>query len=81
MVKILQRKYIILGAALLLSFLAFLLVQKVFFKEEVKKEIPPPKIEIDFRVLESQTLKELEPFERIEPFEDQIGRENPFLPY
>ncbi len=81
MVKILQRKYIILGAALLLSFLAFLLVQKVFFKEEVKKEIPPPKIEIDFRVLESQALKELEPFEKIEPFEDQIGRENPFLPY
>jgi len=81
MVKILQRKYIILGAALLLSFLAFFLVQKVFFKEEVKKEIPPPKIEIDFRVLESQALKELEPFEKIEPFEDQIGRENPFLPY
>lgn len=81
MVKILQRKYIILGAALLLSFLAFLLVQKVFFKEKVKKEIPPPKIEIDFRVLESQALKELEPFEKIEPFEDQIGRENPFLPY
>lgn len=81
MVKILQRKYIILGAALLLSFLAFLLVQNVFFKEEVKKEIPPPRIEIDFRVLESQTLKELEPFERIELFEDQIGRENPFLPY
>lgn len=81
MVKILQRKYIILGAALLLSFLAFFLVQKVFFKEEVKKETPPPKIEIDFRVLESQALKELEPFEKIEPFEDQIGRENPFLPY
>ena len=81
MVKILQRKYIILGAALLLSFLAFLVVQRMFFKEEVKKEAPPPKIEIDFQVLESQALKELKPFEKIEPFEDQIGRENPFLPY
>ena len=46
-------------------------------------EISPTfkKIEIDFTILENNNLKDLEPFEEIKPFEDKIGRENPFLPY
>lgn len=39
------------------------------------------KAEIDFTLLENPILKELQPFERIEPFEEKVGRENPFLPY
>ncbi len=61
-----------------------------------KKEAPPspeevfkPKreVKINFEILESSFLKELEPFEEIKPFEEtklpeeEIGRENPFLPY
>jgi len=45
-------------------------------------QIPPTfkKIEIDLTILESNNLKDLEPFEEIKPFEGKIGRENPFLP-
>lgn len=42
---------------------------------------PPPEIKINFEVLESPILKEFQPFEEIPPFEEEIGRENPFLPY
>lgn len=40
-----------------------------------------PQIKINFEVLESPILKKLQPFEKIPPFEEEIGRENPFLPY
>lgn len=39
------------------------------------------KIEINFGFLESQILLDLLPFEEIKPFEGEIGRENPFIPY
>lgn len=57
-----------------------------FLKKEKPSEIQgviyqPPKIELNFELLESPFLKELLPFEEIKPFEDKIGRENPFLPY
>ncbi len=37
--------------------------------------------EINFNILESQLLQTLSPFIRISPFEEEIGRENPFIPY
>jgi hypothetical protein len=39
------------------------------------------KVEIDFSLLKEPALKELKPFETIKPFEGNLGRENPFLPY
>jgi len=45
--------------------------------EPKKEEVP----KIDFSFLESPALKELLPFEEISPFEEKVGRENPFLPY
>ncbi len=39
------------------------------------------RVDIDLKILESQTLKDLEVFEGIKPFEGEVGRENPFLPY
>lgn len=39
------------------------------------------KPEINFEVLESPALKLLQPFNGILPFEGEIGRINPFLPY
>ncbi|MBU4299037.1 hypothetical protein KJ636_03280 [Patescibacteria group bacterium] len=41
----------------------------------------PPKIEINFEVLKNPFLKELLPYEEIKPFQEKVGRENPFLPY
>ena len=38
-------------------------------------------VQIDFTVLENALFKELQPFEKISPFEGQKGRDNPFLPY
>lgn len=82
MVKFFQRKYIILALGFLALFLVFLFAQDSFFKRENKIEImPPSKIKIDFGILESQEVQELEPFEKIEYFKGEIGRENPFLPY
>lgn len=42
---------------------------------------PEKEIKINFDILENPLLKELEKFEDIEPFEGEIGREQPFLPY
>lgn len=36
---------------------------------------------IDFTILQSQALKDLESFEGIKPFDGETGRENPFIPY
>jgi hypothetical protein len=41
----------------------------------------PPEIKIDFNMLKSPILRELKPFEKIVPLEDEVGRENPFIPY
>jgi hypothetical protein len=42
--------------------------------------IPEEKIKINFEILKDPFLKELQPFEKIFPFEGEEGRENPFLP-
>lgn len=39
------------------------------------------KAEINFKTLENPALRELQPFKKIEPFGEKIGRDNPFLPY
>jgi len=41
----------------------------------------PREIKIKFEVLEIPILKEFQSFEEISPFEGEIGRENPFIPY
>ena len=39
------------------------------------------KVKIDFEVLRDPILQKLQPFEEIQPFEDEIGRDNLFFPY
>jgi len=62
------------------------------FLREVPQAAPvtaparPPEIQIDFQALSSPFLQEAEEFPHIPPFTpvatgEQIGRENPFLPY
>ena len=43
--------------------------------------LPPKEVKIDFKILESEFLKELQPFSPIEPFDKESGRVNPFIPY
>lgn len=43
--------------------------------------LKPREVKINWEVLKDPRLKELQPFEEIKPFEEEIGRENPFLPY
>ena len=47
----------------------------------ISPPVPPSEIKINFEILKSPLLEELEPFEKIPPFEKTIGRENPFIPY
>jgi hypothetical protein len=54
---------------------------KIFLPVETP-EISSKKIEINFQVLENPLLKELEFYEKIEKIKpEEVGRENPFLPY
>ena len=43
--------------------------------------LKPKKVEINFEVLKKEAIKDLRLFEKITPFEEEIGRENPFSPY
>jgi len=43
--------------------------------------VPPPEIKINFEILKNPILEQFELFEIISPFEETIGRENPFTPY
>ena len=65
--------------------LIFIVVWRGFWAKPKPVLVPmisePPKIEINFEVLKSPILKELQLFEEIKPFEEEIGRKNPFLPY
>jgi hypothetical protein len=54
---------------------------------EIESEILPPlekterKIEIDFEVFGHPLLEKLKLFPEIEPFAEEVGRENPFIFY
>ena len=70
----------------LVIFTILLVVWYGFFmkKETVSPPLPvliPQKIEIDWQTLKNPQLQEMQPFEEIFPFEEEIGRENPFLQY
>lgn len=59
------------------------------FFAEIEDLLPEPvveplikqKIEIDFDVLRDPIFEQLIPFEQIPVFEEEIGRENPFIPF
>jgi len=75
---------VLVGVVLITS----LVIYFGYFKKEEKPptEILPPilpkKIEIDFEVLKKPILEELQIFEKSELAKpEEIGRENPFVPY
>lgn len=51
----------------------------VVIDEVVPHKEVPKKIRINFEVLRLPILEKLEPFPEIEPFEQEIGRKNPFV--
>jgi hypothetical protein len=63
-------------------FLTQFLLKRISLKMSQELTVSPyPSVRVDFKFLESQTLKDLEPFEGIGPFEGVVGRDNPFVPY
>jgi len=75
---------------LIFIFLAILLITAIilgwgFLKKEKPalpvSALPRPALKINFEILESQALKDLQPFVLIAPFEGTAGRINPFLVY
>jgi hypothetical protein len=53
-------------------------------KEEAFLEkliVPREEVKIDFDFLKRPFLEELQPFSEIEPLGEEVGRENPFVPY
>ncbi len=84
-----RQKSLIIILFLTLLIAIFMLWPRLFKKVQlVIKEGAPSilefdkkKAEIDFSILENPILKEFQDFELIEPFNEEKGRENPFLPY
>jgi len=78
-----RQKYLIFILIVVIFAIAFL-AWNYFL---VKPKIPPPQpvqpaeIKINFEILKNPILDELQLFEEISPFEEEIGRENPFTPY
>lgn len=77
----------VLGLVLLLSVLAFIWFRFIRQSPEGPSVVLPgilgpreKEITIDFEKLESQLLKDLQPFKPISPPQEGLGRENPFAP-
>ncbi|MBZ9571758.1 hypothetical protein KJA15_00230 [Patescibacteria group bacterium] len=69
---------IVLGAVFILAY--NFLIKPRPLPPEILPPLPP-KIEINFELLKSPLLREFQSFEKISSFEEEIGRENPFIPY
>lgn len=81
-----KQKYLTVIMIVALVIIAVILWFGYFRKPESTSEVIPSfsslkEIKIDFDVLEGQFLQECQIFEKVPPFEGEIGRENPFLPY
>jgi Na+/melibiose symporter-like transporter len=78
-----KRQYLILLLIAIVLVVSFLVWNYFSTKStpNILKPTPPPEIKINFEILKSPLLEQLEPFEKIPPFEEGIGRENPFTPY
>lgn len=84
-------RYLILVFIVILLISVFILWRGFGIKEPSLPEEAPirpqKEVKVNFEILESQFLKELELFEGIKPFEEtklpeeKVGRENPFLAY
>jgi len=79
-----QRQKYLAIALVAIIVLVPVVVWRVFLKPSELGPPPiiarPPKIEINYEILKSPGLQELQLLEPIKPLEEGIGRENPFAP-
>ncbi len=83
--KKLRYLFPILAAVILIT---TIVLWKGFFKKEKPPQITPEsfsqpaeKVEINIEALENPLLEEFQPFGQIEPFEGEVGRQNPFMSF
>lgn len=80
-----RQKYLIFILGIVVVLVAFVVWYNFFAgPATLPPEITPVKpreIKINFEVLENPILEALQPFEEIPPFEEEVGRENPFILY
>ena len=82
-----KQQYLIF-AFVAIIIVTFFVLWKGFFSGEgekgkggsVSEASPPRQVKINFELLESSAVKELQPFEKVPPLEELEGRENPFVP-
>ena len=81
-----RQRYLVLTLALTI-FVILIIVWQGFLKgKEVPARtlvpfLPPEKVLIDWQTLKDPQVAALQTFEQILPFEGEVGRENPFIPY
>lgn len=81
-----KQLFLVVGAVLAVT---VLVLWFGYFRQPQESFVPPittttsfvKDIKVNFEVLKNPFLKEFNIFEQIPPFEGDVGRENPFLPY
>jgi len=78
-----RQKYLVFILIVIIIVIVFLVWNYFLAKPKLPPlaPLPPSEIKINFEILKSPILDELQLFEEISPFEEEIGRENPFIPY
>jgi type II secretory pathway component PulC len=84
-IKKVELKNYLINLLLIVFLFSILYFLRIKFIKEVVSESPPiiKKVRIDFDSLKNQKdlLEKLNPYPKIQKFEGEKGRENPFLPY
>lgn len=78
-----RQQYVFLLLIVVILGISFLIWNYFIIKPSpsILKPTPPPEIKINFEILKDPILEKLQLFEKIPPFKEKIGRENPFVPY
>jgi sensor domain CHASE-containing protein len=83
-----KQKYLMAILGLVIVFIIFIVWwgflkggKEAPISEEVAVSPSFKKVKIDWELLKNPQLDELQLFEEIPPYEDEIGRENPFMSY
>jgi len=79
-----KQRYMIVILIIAALCIFFVIWYKYFPKQKSSPRImpeKPPKIEINYGILKSKILQELQLFEEIPPLSGDVGRSNPFEPY